>query len=277
MSVKIDGLDAIASFTSIQGNIAGGKSTLMAAIDKVIASNHISALDTSTVSPPPRGSDLFVLVPEPVDKWLKEEHSLLNCDGEGDPRKYAFLHLFYAGMKPDTPLNREAFPFQVFTFTTRFRTLSDVIAQLPRFTKEDNVRIHIIAERSVRADRLFFKNVYESKGCLEYEWRNYEQFHDTFCRSLLDREDLMVRLNTTAKTSYQRLYGKRMREAEVKNAIPLTYLESLERQHEEMYAEFAAKRGADRIFDVNFEQDMNQEDIAKIARNLIEHIKTMNV
>lgn len=272
MSVKIDRMDEIETFVSIQGLIGSGKTCLMEAIERNIKKNGLSALDASF--PPPNGTDLFLLVNEPVDEWEKVNCSLLDCNGEGaDRQKYSFLDLFYQGMKAETPFNPRAFGFQAFTFTTRFRTLRDALAQLPRFHPDSGVRIHLIAERSVRADRLFFKNIYESGGVEDYEWRNYEQFHDTFCSATLEREDLMLRINTSAVKSHDRLLNKRKREAEVKNGIPLSYLESLEKQHQEMYTNFAVKKGKDSVVEVDFEQDMMQEEIDKVAADLLEHIK----
>lgn len=292
MSVKIDRIDEIATFVSIQGLIGSGKSCLMDAIERNIKKNGLSAVDAK--SPPPRGTDLFLLIQEPVDKWTEVNCSLLDCDGKGsDSKKYSFLDLYYKGMKTVTtaataieePIdssvdeadesvtNPFAYGFQTFTFTTRFGSLSNGVASIPHFPADSGVRVHLIAERSVRADRLFFKNVYESRGCKDYEWRNYEQFHQTFCTATMEREDLMVRLNTSALKSHDRLCNKRMREAEVNNGVPLAYLESLEKQHEEMYANFALEKGKDRVVDVNFERDMNTEEIDKVAADLIDRIK----
>lgn len=269
----IERLDEFASFTGINGLLGAGKSKLMTAIRNVITREDVCALNPppASVSEP---RDLFLMIDEPVNDWCEKKCSLLDCDGEGtDPELYAPLDLFYSTNEVGKP-NPNALPFQIYTFTTRMEHMLATIAKLPRY--EENVRVHIISERSIRTDRVFFKNIYVNKGVKEYEWQYYERFYAMITGPTLEREDLMVRLNTSPTKSHTRL-NERARQAEMKNEIKLNYLESLEKQHEEMYANFAAQKGSDKVIDLNFERDMSDTQIEQIAIDLIARIKNLRV
>jgi deoxyadenosine/deoxycytidine kinase len=174
---------------------------------------------------------------------------------------------------PESTMNPYALDFQLFTFTTRLENLCHQLAKLPKFDPACNVRVHVISERSLRADRLFFKNVYESGAIPEYQWQVYEQLHRTVCGATLKNEDGMIRVNTSAAKCYERMYTKRQREAEVSNGVSLDYLQSLEKQHNDMYASFVSEKGKDKLIDVNFEKDLTKAEIAAIAADLIATIK----
>lgn len=170
-------------------------------------------------------------------------------------------------------INKFALDFQLFTFTTRTENFCQQLAKLPKYDPASNVRVHIISERSLRSDRLFFKNIYDSGAIPEYQWQVYEQLHRTVCGATLKSEDTMIRINTTAVTCYKRMYEKRQREAEVDNGVTLEYLQSLEKQHEDMYASFITEKGKQNLIDVNFEQDMTKEQIATLAASIVERIR----
>lgn len=287
MSLVVERMNEITTFTSLQGNIGSGKTTLLNAMRKHVQENGLLALEAAANGGSVTPRDLFIFLDEPVAKWSEPTCCLLNCHGEGeDATLYSYLDLFYKG-QPKTQaqddaeekkttsafLNPVAFPFQIHAFTTRLAHLCQQIEKMPRFSKASNTRIHVISERSLRTDRLFFKNVYESGNVSRYLWETYDAFFDVICRATLNKEDAMIYINTSPEKSYDRLYNKRKRDAEVGNAIPLEYLQSLHRQHQTMIEDFGQAKGRDRIVEINFEHDMDQEEIERTAIQLIEDMR----
>lgn len=275
MSFVIDRLKEIESVTTIQGNIASGKTYLINEIETQINDMNLSALNQSTLAPPggENGRDLFLILHEPVARWCEKTCSLLNVNDEGeDGELYSFLELFYKGMKTEGTLNEYALPFQLNTFSTRAENICTQIDRLPRFDPTSNTRIHIISERSLRTDRVFFKNVYDSGAVAKYQWDVYEQLYRNVCGATLKSEDTMIRIDTSAEKCHERMYKKRQRDAEVSNGVSLDYLQSLECQHNQMYASFVAEKGVDSLVNVNFEQDMTREEVANLARGIIASI-----
>lgn len=272
-------IDEIDTITSVQGGIGYGKSKYMSALKRVVAKQGLCAFSPSSNSgnPPPNGEDRFLLIDEPDFDWTKKNCSLLNCRGEGtDKEMYAILDLFYKGMKSATLLNPYATPFQSRAYVSRLEYFLETLAKLPKHDLASNIHVHIIAERTMRTDRLFYKNVYDSGSVSQYEWESYERNFAVACSDTVSRENLMVRINTSTKKAYQR-YKQRDRKAETDNDIPIEYFQSLEKPHEEMYADFAKEKGKDSVISVDFERDMTDDEIDRLAEDLITHIKNLRL
>ena len=181
---------------------------------------------------------------------------------------YFWVNTFWHTQNKET-INPWAFDFQVFAFTTRLNHMCDQLARLPHF--DNRTRLHIISERSLRTDRLFFKNLYESGKVPQHQWLNYESFHDIICRTTLKKTGRMIFVDTSPTKAYDRII-ERAREAESKSGIPLAYLESLRVAHQEMVHTFVQEKGEDALYTVNFEQDMLQEEIDQQVSLLMKHI-----
>lgn len=275
MSLVIDRMEeeeGIAFFSSVEGLIGAGKSKLLEGIKRYIVEKGISAIDAPPATEGSETRDLFLVMDEPVNDWSKAKYTLLNSRGEGeDTKAYSYLELFYKGQGGEytEKTNPWAFDFQVFAFTTRLNHMCDQLAKLPHF--DSRTRLHIISERSLRTDRLFFKNLYDNGKVAQHQWLNYQSFHDVVCRTTLKKTGRMIFVDTSPTKAYDRII-ERAREAESKSGIPLAYLESLQVAHQEMIHTFVQEKGEDALYTVNFEQDMLQEEIDQEVSLLMAHI-----
>jgi deoxyadenosine/deoxycytidine kinase len=274
--MEIRGLKKVTSMNILEGNVAAGKSYLLNAVRKYIEDNNLSALHAPPQPPIPGARrDLFLILDEPVNMWCEKNCSLLNCNDEGTDRElYSSLGLFYKGQDDELyEQNPWAFDFQVDAFTSRVDNTAEQLDRVPEFSADSNTRVHVISERSLRTDRLFFKNVYESGKVARHQWQKYERFHATICRETLKKEDTMIYVRTSPEKCHSRMYTKRKREAEVENMIPLSYFESLHKAHEEMAIEFRQEKGSDSVVELDFNRDMTPEEIASFAARLIHKVK----
>lgn len=271
----IDRLGEISDFISLEGNIGSGKTTLKRAIERYVEENHLSALE---VTPYPR-SDVYLLIDEPVAQWSEEVYGVQNSRGQGangDKNRYSLLGLFYkemkekmeARLKEEDPvlLDQVAFTFQVTAFTSRLKNLRDALSRMPHHPAE--TRVHIISERSLRTDRLFFTNLDGSGFIPDYQWRSYNDFFDIICDRLITKHDRIVYLPTSPQKSYTRI-ASRSRDEEVKNDISLDYLESLHAAHTTMITKFEEEHGTDAVIRVNFEQDLVPPQIDSLVQSLM--------
>lgn len=269
------GMKKVTDIIPLEGNIGSGKTTIIRKIREYIETNGLCALSAPTSSPVPR--DLFLLIDEPVLDWCVPNCSRLNSRGEGEHTELSsFLGLFYEGMEEEKyPIfNPFAFDFQVNAFTGRKDHIKQEIAKLPAFTPESNTRVHVISERSLRTDRLFFKNLYDSGKVAQYQWANYERFHKSICASSLKKQEMMIYVKTSPETCYDRIHHKRKRQAEIDSPIPLAYLRSLHNEHEEMVESFIEEKGnSDSVLKLDFERDMTDEHITSFVAEFMEKIK----
>lgn len=273
MSVVIDRLQDTHSLCTIEGLIGAGKSLLLGGIKKYIAENGISAIDAPPVTEGGDKRHLFLVMDEPTTAWCKADYTLLNSRGEGeDTTSYQYLDLFYKGQNGEyaTKINPWAFDFQVFAFTTRVSHMCEQLAKLPKF--DENTLVHVISERSLRTDRLFFKNLYESGKVPQHQWLNYESFHDIICRDTLKKTGKMVYVNTSPDKSHTRIL-KRARLAETNNSLPVSYLQSLHNAHQEMVTTFVAEKGEQALYTMNFEQDMTEAEVDVQVAALMQSLK----
>lgn len=283
----------ISSFISLQGSIGAGKSTILDAIKKYLIKNEMSidflpSVNTSEF----KNKNYFLVINEPSQEWSKELYSIgkfqelnsfgcvpenasdscsseMNSSGMNTPlKKTSLLSLFYEDME------RNGLMFQIHAFTTR---LELIINQLNTI-KEHNpdVKIHIICERSLRTDKLFFYNLYKSGVVRNVEWEVYNRFHTLICEEVMKMENIMLYVKTNPENCLSRI-KKRNRESEMmKNdedpcAIPLEYLVKLEEEHNLMMFEFQKIKG-NSVLDVNFDGDMDMEQINSVVNNLMSNV-----
>lgn len=268
----IDRLNEISNFVSIEGNIGSGKTTFKRAIEHYVNENHLSALESWPIPRP----DVYLLVDEPVAEWTQEVYSLQNVHGKGangDSKYYSLLDLFYKEMNDShtdtTMLDRVAFTFQVNAFTSRIKHLRNILSQMPRHPPE--TRVHLISERSLLTDRLFFTNLNNAGFIPGYQWKTYNDFFDIICETLVKKHDRIVYLPTSPNKSYDRIMS-RDRGAEVKNSISLGYLESLHLSHITMIEAFEQEKGTQSVLRVNFEQDLVPPQIEDLVKLFMKEI-----
>ena len=82
------------------------------------------------------------------------------------------------------------FQFQINAFTTRINLY---INSLRECTTKD-VSVILISERSMRSDKLFFSNLCEQGLISPSEWNIYDQFFNTICNHLNNKEEVMLYL-----------------------------------------------------------------------------------
>jgi deoxyadenosine/deoxycytidine kinase len=282
--VVIDRLEEdIGCFISLQGSIGAGKSTVLKAIRQYLKTHHLSAEDV----PPPYATefdrlkhgpvgplDYFLVVDEPLDAWTREIYSTAHYGEEGVPLT-SLLSLFY------TNPSLNGFLFQINAFMSRLKGIIDSVSTLKE--REPGVRVHIIAERSLRTDALFFRNLYESGVVREVEWDVYQAFFPVICTKSMEKETVMVYLNTSPGQCYDRV-NKRHRKAETTTdseegcGITEDYLTSLGAQHDRMVKEFRDQSG-NTVIDMDFEANMDESQIETLVgdlmRRLIEHTRSV--
>lgn len=227
----------IHSFISIQGSIGAGKSTLLKSIREWITENNMDATSFSRVendsnersekdgnqarevvvlndNPSSENVDqretfskfLFIVIDEPVDIWTQK---IYDISYDKEIANKSALELFY------NDKSRFGFWFQVIAFTSRLRAIVNALEQVD-FTSIDLelYNICIIAERSLRSDRLFFHNLYESGWITQAELKVYDDFFDLICGHVLQKEDVMIYLNTSPEKCDERI-TKRARKSEI--------------------------------------------------------------
>ena len=127
------------------------------------------------------------------------------------------LDLFYKDSK------RWAFTFQMAAFMTRVKTWDEVLA----LTDHSN----IVLERSIYADRyIFAKNCYQKGLISRTEYNLYGMLWDWLEEKWCDSPDKIIYLRTPAKVCHERL---RLRGRGEEESVPLSYLEDLEKLHDD--------------------------------------------
>jgi deoxyadenosine/deoxycytidine kinase len=266
--VTIDKMNKVGLFVSLQGNIGSGKTTLLEAFQRHIVEKDLDATQCCKACGKLEAcrnvnSQAFLVIEEPVAEWSEKRYTTLNNRGEGeDPTLYSLLGLFYKDMKGN------GFDFQVGAFTTRVEKM------VQRLSEMRVSGASILSERSLRTDRLFFRNLYESGKIPNYQWQIYERFYNVICEHLLQKEDVMIYLTTPPEKCYER-HLKRGRDDEVKNEIPIEYLMALDVAHQEMVAQFEKERGSEHVIRVPFDQDMTLQEIDAIAAYIISRLRAL--
>lgn len=221
----------------IDGNISGGKSSLMNNITKY------------------RNQDYNIItLKEPMNLW---DNIIMDKDGTTLFKKYY------------KERNRYSFTFQHFVLMSKIAMLRDTINGLQR-----NIRNIIFVERSFKTDsEIFAKMCYENSFMSDLEYTIYKEWYKFVCSILDDYENKKVikqhyvYLETKASTCYDRL-KKRNRVGE--EGISLEYLETLSNKHTEMCKDNS------NIFIVDNDNDIkNNDDINKQMTKLFYLIESI--
>lgn len=241
----ISTLDRIFSFTSIQGVIGAGKSTFIKRLlYNILASGQCAKTCTDFTH-----KDYYLFIDEPVDEWTSVKVSLRFFGQEAEPLEdqKSLLDTFYSDK------SRWALMFQQYAFASRLRRVVDEIKQINPLIPS-SARIHIISERSLRTDYLFFRNLYESRHVYDAEWLAYETIFNLVCTDLVDREDRMIFIDTDPRTCFERI-KKRDRHAETTHCTTpeqdsefQAYLVSLDTHHRRMIDQFKEAKGEDSVY-----------------------------
>jgi deoxyadenosine/deoxycytidine kinase len=205
----------IKNYVSIQGSIGAGKSTMMASIRRYIAENHLSIVEDYDPDSEEIEKDYYLVIDEPLSEWVKEIYSVKRQGESSDllldeKEKYSILELFYGNM------TKYGFQFQIKAFSSRLTKIIDALNKINKdvLTSTIKPRIHIIAERSLRTDRLFFKNLYDSGLVSHLEWTLYSEFFDIICQDVIRKENMVVYVHTSPEKCHERL-NKRHRDSEM--------------------------------------------------------------
>jgi deoxyadenosine/deoxycytidine kinase len=185
----------------IDGNISGGKSSLMNNIAKYKKSNYN-----------------IVILKEPMNLW---DNVIKDKDGTTLFKKYY------------NERSRYSFTFQHFVLMSKIAMLRDTINSLSR-----DIRNVIFIERSFKTDsEIFAKMCYENNFMTDLEYTIYKEWYkfvcnilDNYCDKKIIKQHYIY-LETKASTCFDRL-KKRNREGE--ECISLSYLETLNNKHTEM-------------------------------------------
>jgi deoxyadenosine/deoxycytidine kinase len=201
----INTMNYVKTLVSIQGSIGAGKSTVFASIKQWIDDNGCNALNYERMDGNSQKRHMFLVIDEPVNGWTVPKYSSLGFrdfpGGLGQLK--SALELFYENM------SKMGFWFQIVAFTTRLDLIIAGLRSLnPAIFADDGVVLHIISERSLRTDRLFFKNLWESNMITQAEFVAYTNFYDVICETTLKKEDIMIYLPTSPEKCASRISAR---------------------------------------------------------------------
>ena len=194
------------SIVSIEGNIGSGKSTLLEKL-------RLEFKDNKYVR----------FLREPVDEWEKIK------DKDGN----TMLQKFYANQA------EYSFAFQMMAYISRLtiirENVRDIMAAVKKYKEEgiESKKYILITERSLYTDKYVFAKMLYDQGKIEdVKYQIYLNWFDEFAKDFPVNDVIYV--NTDPKKCYERIH-KRARVGE--EVIPLAYLESCHRYHNEFLDE----------------------------------------
>jgi len=236
---------------SIEGNIGSGKSTLLANLKKYFNKNTN-----------------IVFLREPVDEWNKIT----------DENGVTILEKFYADQY------KYSFPFQMMAYISRLKllrdTIKDIRTQHSKFLSyatnhnwelSKPTKYIIITERSLYTDKLVFAKMLYDTGKIEHvNYHIYLNWFETFAEEFPVHNIIYV--NARPEICYGRIH-KRAREGE--ENIPLEYLESCHKYHEQMLSTKFCDNITTTQLVLNGDIDIyeNNEILKKWIKNIEEFIK----
>ncbi len=215
----------------------------------------------------------FIIIKEPVEGWTGKSYSVAYKDGSIDTNDFTnfpsineegkanILQLFGDNMKI------MGLPFQICAFTSRIQLIAEELGKIDQSIFDDpSIQIHIISERSVTTDRLFFKNLYDNNMVKNYEWEIYNSFYNIYCEELLEKENIMLYLNTSVDKCSERI--KLRGRVEEKN-LSRDYLEALDVAHKKMIKK-VKENPKRKVFEVDFESEFHSEDeVYEVSHQLL--------
>lgn len=170
----------------------------------------------------------FVRVAEPIELWM--ENGIFQLYNQ-DPKRYAYS-------------------FQTFAFATRVKLFLEAYAQHGPDTT-------YLLERSWHSDRLFAKANYDVGYFTDVEWKMYNEWCDMYEKLVPFKITGFIYLKTSAQVCYDRLHQRHRTTEEL---LKLTYLQSLEKSHEEFFATRS------HLTVVNDEHSDNLKESAEVSR-----------
>jgi len=180
-------------FVSIEGNIGGGKSTLLKKMREYYENNYT-----------------VLFVDEPVQDWEKIK------DSEGN----TMLKKFYADQK------KYAFSFQMMAYISRLKKLREIIKSV---SLEPDKYFIIITERSLYTDKFVFAKMLFDQGNIEDVcYQIYLEWFNEFAKDFPITNTIYVK--TEPKICYDRIH---LRAREGEEIIPLDYLVQCHQYHED--------------------------------------------
>jgi deoxyadenosine/deoxycytidine kinase len=150
-----------------------------------------------------------IFLKEPVDEWATIQ----------DASGVTILEKFYANQQV------YSFAFQMMAYISRLNVLRQALKGL-----ELGIKYTIITERSLNTDRyVFAKMLYETGKMEDVCYQIYLNWFDTFSQEFPVHK--VVYVKTAPEICHHRI-SKRAREGE--DCIPLEYLQSCDKYHEDM-------------------------------------------
>jgi len=208
------------TIVSIEGNIGSGKSTLLERLRSEYKDNQY-----------------IRFLREPVDEWEK----IRDKDGN------TMLQKFYANQK------EYSFAFQMMAYISRLTIIRENVRDIMNAVKQDidNGKVPrkyiMITERSLYTDKYVFAKMLYDQGMIEdVKYQIYLNWFDEFAKDFPVNDVIYV--NTDPKKCYERIH-KRARVGE--EVIPLTYLESCHKYHNEFLDGFTGLKTNQLVLDGN--------------------------
>ena len=156
-----------------------------------------------------KNNEQVIFLKEPVDEWEKIK----------DSNGVTILEKFYADQE------RYSFAFQMMAYVSRLNLLKKSLQNM-----DPDKKYIIITERSLNTDRyVFAKMLYESGKMEDVSYQIYLNWFDAFSQDFHIKKIIYVKVEP--EICHTRI-SKRAREGE--ECIPLEYLESCHKYHEEM-------------------------------------------
>lgn len=186
---------------SIEGNIGSGKSTLLHNLKNYFINNKY-----------------VTFLREPVDEW----------NDITDDNGVTILEKFYNNQ------NDYSFPFQIMAYISRLNLLKNTIADIKTKFKNNSYTYTqpfiIITERSLFTDRMVFaKMLYDNNKMELINYKIYLKWFDTFVDEFPVNKIIYVKANP--EICHDRIH---IRNRNGENNIPLSYLITCEKYHENM-------------------------------------------
>jgi deoxyadenosine/deoxycytidine kinase len=156
-----------------------------------------------------KNNPYVIFLKEPVDEWA----TIQDANGK------TILEKFYENQQV------YSFPFQMMAYISRLNVLRQALKGL-----EPGMKYTIITERSLNTDRyVFAKMLYETGKMEDVCYQIYLNWFDTFSQEFPVHK--VVYVKTAPEICHGRI-SKRAREGE--DCIPLEYLQSCDKYHEDM-------------------------------------------